>query len=154
MLTPDSLFQICGLLATLGWLCLVSTPLWPRSVLEPGRESLPRLIGAIAIPALIALIYSSVILTHWAGHPGSFNSLDGVMLLFTSRWLVVAGWVHYLAFDLFIGGWELADSRSRRIPHLAMVPILALTFFFGPMGFLAYLAIRAFFKQNKQQVVS
>ncbi len=144
MLTPDILFQLCGLLAALGWLCLVSTPAWPRSL----RESLPRLIGAISIPALIALVYTGVILTHWAGHPGSFNSLDGVMQLFTSRWLVVAGWVHYLAFDLFIGGWELADSRARRIPHLAMVPILALTFFFGPMGLLAYLLLRSFFPKS------
>jgi hypothetical protein len=138
MITPHSLFSFCGTLAMLGWLCLASTPLWPRRL----RESLPRLIGAICIPAIIAAVYTAVILTHWTGHPGSFNSLDGVMQLFTDRWLVTAGWVHYLAFDLFIGGWELADSRERKIPHLLMLPVLVLTFFFGPIGLLIYLSIR------------
>jgi hypothetical protein len=144
MITPDGLFQLCGMLATLGWLCLLLRPLWPKRV----REQLPRFIGAICIPAVIAVVYSSVILTHWAGHPGGFNSLDAVMQLFTSRWLVVAGWVHYLAFDLFIGGWEIADSRQRGIPHLLLVPLLALTFLFGPMGLLAYLLLRSFFRRK------
>jgi Domain of unknown function (DUF4281) len=140
-MTPDALFHICGTLAMLGWLCLLSTPMWPVRY----RETLPRRIGAIAIPASIAAVYTGVIVTHWAGHPGGFNSLDAVMQLFTDRWLVVAGWVHYLAFDLFIGGWELAESRQRRIPHLLLIPFLLLTFFFGPIGFLAFLAVRSFF---------
>ena len=143
-MTPDGLFRVCGMLAMLGWLCLLSTPLWPARY----RETLPRLIGAIVIPALIAVVYSGVILTHWAGHPGGFNSLDAVMLLFTDRWLVVAGWVHYLAFDLFIGGWELADSRQRGVPHLLLIPFLLLTFFFGPIGFLGYLATRTLFRNR------
>jgi hypothetical protein len=144
MITPDGLFRLCGMLASLGWLCLLLTPLWPRRV----RERLPRFIGAICIPAIIAVVYSGVILTHWAGHPGGFNSLDAVMQLFTSRWLVVAGWVHYLAFDLFIGGLEVADSRQRGIPHLAILPLLLLTFFFGPMGLLVYLLLRSFFRKK------
>lgn len=144
MPTPDALFQLCGSLAMLGWLCLLSTPLWPRAV----RERLPRLIGAITIPAIIAAVYTGIIVTHWAGHPGGFNSLDAVMQLFTSRWLVTAGWVHYLAFDLFIGGWELADSRERKIPHLLMIPILLLTFFFGPIGLLIYLLLRIVFSKQ------
>jgi hypothetical protein len=97
------------------------------------------------IPAILAAFYTVLIATHWSAHRGGFNTLDNVMLLFTDRWLVTAGWIHYLAFDLFIGGWELADSRSRRVPHLAMIPLLLLTFFFGPIGLLAYLCLRLFF---------
>ena len=71
------------------------------------------------------------------------------MLLFTDRWLVVAGWVHYLAFDLFTGSWELADSRKRGLPHAVLIPILLLTFLFGPIGSLTYLAVRTVFgKRN------
>jgi hypothetical protein len=139
MIAPDPIFRLCGTLAMLGWFFLVSTPVWPKTL----RERWPRLLGAIWIPAIIAAIYTALIFTHWAGHPGGFNSLDGVMELFTSRWLVLAGWIHYLAFDLFIGGWELEDSRQRGVPHLAMIPILLLTFFFGPIGLLIYLAIRS-----------
>jgi hypothetical protein len=143
-MTPDALFRICGVLAMLGWLGLILTPLWPKRL----RERLPRFVFAICIPRLIAVVYTGVIVTHWAGHPGGFNSLDAVMQLFTSRWLVTAGWVHYLAFDLFLGGWELADSRQREVPHLLMIPILLLTFFFGPIGYLLYLCVRAVFRKK------
>ena len=145
MLTPDQLFSLCGTLAMLGWLGLLLTPLWPAHL----RDRFPRMIFAIAIPAIIGIVYTAIIATHWAGHPGGFNSLNDVMLLFTDRWLVTAGWVHYLAFDLFIGGWELADSRQRGIPHLAVIPCLLLTFFFGPIGLLMYLGIRAIFSKCK-----
>lgn len=142
-MTADGIFQACGLLAMLGWLCLLTTPLWPKN----SREWMPRLVGAMCIPAAIATIYTALIVTHWAGHRGGFNTLDDVMLLFTDRWLVTAGWIHYLAFDLFIGGWELADSRERGVPHLVMVLVFLLTFFFGPMGLLAYLGLRMFFRR-------
>jgi hypothetical protein len=142
-MSADQIFRVCGMLAMIGWLGLVLTPVWPKRL----RERLPRLIFAIGIPAIIAAFYTVSIVTHWAGHPGGFNSLDGVMLLFTDRWLVTAGWIHYLAFDLFIGGWELEDSRRRGVPHLAMVPVLLLTFLFGPMGLLGYLGLRMFWRE-------
>jgi hypothetical protein len=141
-MTADLIFRMCGLLAMVGWICLLMTPLWPRSL----RERWPRMVGGIAIPAVIAAVYLGLILSHWAGRRGGFNSLDDVMLLFTDRWLVTAGWIHYLAFDLFIGGWELEDSRRRGVPHLAMIPLLLLTFFFGPIGLLLYLGLRLFFR--------
>ena len=71
-----------------------------------------------------------------------FSSLDGVASLFANRWLLLAGWTHYLAFDLLVGVWEVHDSRDRRIPHLLVIPCLALTFMFGPAGWLLYQLIR------------
>jgi hypothetical protein len=50
--------------------------------------------------------------------------------------------VHYLAFDLFIGAWEVRDSQRMKIPHLLVVPCLLLTFVFGPVGLLMYLTLR------------
>jgi hypothetical protein len=64
-----------------------------------------------------------------------------VRALFENPWLLLAGWTHYLAFDLFIGGWEVRDAQRRGIPHLLVVPALVLTFLFGPAGLLLYLAI-------------
>jgi hypothetical protein len=56
--------------------------------------------------------------------------------------LLLAGWVHYLAFDLFIGSWQVRDSQQRGIGHLFVIPCLVLTFLFGPAGLLCYLALR------------
>jgi ABA4-like protein len=83
-----------------------------------------------------------------------------LMLLPRARWTstvlpvavpaLLAGWTHYLAFDLFIGGWEVRDAQARGIPHLLVVPALVLTFLFGPAGLLLYLAIRSWRRSGGQ----
>jgi hypothetical protein len=97
------------------------------------------LITGLLVPALLSGFYLVLILTHWGGHKGGFSSLSGVMLLFTDHWLVLAGWVHYLAFDLFIGSWQVRDARSNHVPFVLVLPCLVLTFLFGPIGLLLYL---------------
>ena len=57
--------------------------------------------------------------------------------------MLLAGWIHYLAFDLLIGSWEVRDARELGIPHLFVVPCLFLTFMFGPAGWLLYRGVRA-----------
>ena len=84
-----------------------------------------------------------IIATRFAGSAGGFASLAAVATLFSNPWLLLAGWTHYLAFDLFVGSWEVRDARERGIPHLCVLPCLALTFLFGPAGWLLYLALRA-----------
>ena len=63
--------------------------------------------------------------------------------LFSNPWALLAGWVHYLAFDLLIGTWEVRDSRERGVPHLLVVPCLILTFLLGPAGWLLYMGVRS-----------
>ena len=62
--------------------------------------------------------------------------------LFGRDELLLAGWVHYLAFDLFIGAWESRDSQRLEIPRLVMSPCYLMTFMLGPIGLLFYFAIR------------
>ena len=62
--------------------------------------------------------------------------------LFQKRELLLAGWIHYLAFDLFIGAWETRDAPRNQIPHLVVIPCLVMTFMLGPIGLLFYFAIR------------
>jgi hypothetical protein len=84
------------------------------------------------------------------GRPsGGFNSLSNVMLLFTDRWLVLAGWVHYLAFDLFIGSWQVRDARRNGVPFWLVAPCLVLTFMFGPIGLLLYLFLAGVISRGK-----
>jgi len=72
----------------------------------------------------------------------SFVSLRGVMLFFTVPGAALAGWIHYLVFDLFVGAWQVRDARRRGIPHLAVLPCLLLTLALGPIGLLLYLGLR------------
>lgn len=130
---PDTLFQFSGPLALFGWASLVLAPFAPR---------LTDWIAGLAIPVLLSVGYTVLILVYWSGAPGGYDSLDSVMLLFTSPGIALAGWVHYLAFDLFVGAWEVRVARRERIPHLLVLPCLALTFLFGPVGLVVFLGLR------------
>jgi hypothetical protein len=133
-MTPDQLFSIANALALFAWILLIVLPRhrWISGILAP-----------IAMPALFAAMYVSILVIQWKGSHGGFSSLPAVATLFSQPWLLLAGWVHYLAFDLLVGSWEVRDARERGIPHLVVVPCLALTFLFGPAGWLAYSGLRA-----------
>ena len=94
----------------------------------------------MVIPLLLAVVYTGLIAARWSGHQGGFTSLGAVGELFADPWLLLAGWVHYLAFDLFIGAWEVRDAARARVPHWLVVPCLIATFLVGPMGLLLYFA--------------
>ena len=134
-MTPETLFSIATRAVLPGWLLLIFLPRWRWTA---------RLITAVLLPGLLGLLYLWLIINHWGSNPeGGYNSLAEVSALFSDPWLLLAGWVHYLAFDLFIGAWEVRDAQREKIHHLLVVPCLALTLMFGPLGLLAYLGLRA-----------
>jgi len=69
-------------------------------------------------------------------------SLQSIRALFASDAALVLGWIHYLAFDLFVGLWIARDADAKRFSRLAQAPVLAATFLAGPLGLFAWLAIR------------
>ena len=133
-MTPQRVFSIASTFAMAGWLALILAGRW---------TCVPRILCKFIIPGLIATAYTALILTHWVGHPGGYGSLDEVRQLFTNPWLLTAGWIHYLAFDLFCGAWQVRESQRLGIGHLWTVPCLVITFLFGPMGYLLFLLLRA-----------
>jgi hypothetical protein len=143
-MTPDVLFQAANMVALCGWVLLALAPLAP---VWSDR------IAGFGLPAGLSLLYSGLILAFWAGADGGFDTLAGVQSLLLTPEIALAGWVHYLAFDLFLGGWELRRARRLAIPHVLMVPILALTFLFGPAGFAAFLALAAAWRPHAPQEI-
>ncbi len=133
-MTPDQIFQIANLTALAGWAALLASPLIPK---------LADRIAGMAIPSLLAVLYCGLILAYFGQSDGGFDTLANVMRLFGKPEAVLAGWIHYLAFDLFIGAWEVRTARSEGVPFLLVVPCLVLTFLFGPAGLLTFFAIRA-----------
>ena len=133
-MTFDMIFSAASIVALIGWAGLA---------LLPGRRIVADTITALAIPALLAVAYSGIVAAFFAGAQGGFSSIGAVRQLFQSDALLLAGWLHYLAFDLFVGSWEVRTARAEGIPHLLVLPCLALTFLFGPMGLLAFLIVPA-----------
>ena len=130
---PDAAFQIASAIAASGWILLLASPLMPIWS--------QRLSGQV-IPLLLAVGYCALVLAYWSRGEGGFDSLDNVAALFRSRELLLAGWVHYLAFDLFVGAWEARTARREAIAFVLVIPCLILTFLFGPVGLLLFSAIR------------
>ena len=133
-MTADTLFSLANPLALAGWVLLMLSPLFP---------TVADRIAGYAIPVVLSVGYAAVVLVHWAGAPGGYGTLPNVMALFTSPWIALAGWAHYLAFDLFVGAWQVRQGRATGIPHLLVIPCLILTFLVGPVGLLVFLALRA-----------
>ena len=128
----ETLFSVASAIAAVGWLLLVLVP-----KLRPAQ-----ITAGIIIPLLLSALYLFLIVQNFSGAPGGFGSLADVSLLFSKQELLLAGWNHYLAFDLFIGAWEIRDSQRHQMPHLVMIPCLLMTFMLGPIGLLFYFAIR------------
>lgn len=127
------IFSVASAMAMVGWLVLILAPHW---------RGVPATMAGIVIPALLSLAYLVLIGVWWSRAEGGFGSIDEVRALFRSTPILVAGWLHYLAFDLFVGAWIASQARREGISRLRVAPILVLTFLFGPIGFLAFLAVR------------
>ena len=129
----EQIFSIANTIALISWILLAIAPRWvlTRKIVLSG-----------AIPLLLSVAYLILIFAFFGSSEGGFSSLTGVMKLFTYEWMVLAGWIHYLAFDLFVGVWEVKDAQAKNISHWFVIPCLFLTFMLGPIGFLLYSILR------------
>ncbi len=131
----EMIYSGCSTLAMIGWAALALAPLNRGYIIPFAR----------GVALILAVAYLTQLFTITQDTGGDFFTLAGVSALFTAPGNVMLGWTHYLAFDLFIGSWEVEDSRARGIPHWLVIPCLGLTFMFGPIGLLAYFIIRTFY---------
>ena len=133
-------FSIAGSVSMLGWLLLVASLVAPL----PWRTRL-RLAGGRVVPALLAAGYVAALMAWWSQAPteAGFGSLAAVAALFSVPGLLLAGWIHYLAFDLLVGRWQVDDSGAHGLAGWWLLPCLLLTFLFGPAGWLLYLLVRS-----------
>ena len=136
------LFSIASSMAMLGWLALLCSPWFPKFA---------EWVSGRIIPALLSVVYTALIMVYWASSEGNYNSLDGVMALMSMPEGVLIGWVHFLAFDLFIGAWQARTARAEGIAFWLVIPCFALTFWFGPIGLLLFMTIRLINNMKQSQ---
>lgn len=134
---PRFAFSAGNAIAMLGWLGLLTSLFVPVA-----RDSVRR-ATRLLIPALLGVAYVVLIAEGWSkAAGGGFGSVEQVRALFAVDAALVAGWLHYLAFDLLVGSWTVEDGLTRRINRFALVPCLGLAFLFGPAGLLLFLGLR------------
>jgi Domain of unknown function (DUF4281) len=131
-MSPDLVFSIANAGALACWLALVVLPRWPW---------LTRTLGFGWI-GFLSLAYSVIVALRFFGvDGGGFNSIGQVRALFADDWTLTAGWIHYLAFDLFVGLWIARKLDGHGVHRLIQAPVLLLTFMFGPAGLMTYYAM-------------
>lgn len=145
-MTLDQWFSLANALALPGWVALLLAPLRRRAALTVARS-----IGALLAVGYLAGFLSAL---------GSANglatdyTLHGIAGFFADPRLALVGWVHYLAFDLWVGAWEVEAAERAAMPHLLVIPALILTFLLGPIGLLLFLLARAMHERRNIVVTS
>ena len=109
--------------------------------IKPMRGWADPLCGYI-VPALFALTYLIMLAMKLGGAQGDMGTLQGVQTLFAQPNMLLVAWVHYLAFDMFVGGWISRTGDAEGVSPWLLTPILLLTLFFGPVGFLLFVLLR------------
>lgn len=133
-MTWSEAFQLANLFAATGWAVLI---------LGPRRFAWLAQIPATAIPALLGAAYLVLVSLFFAATEGGYSSLEDVRTLLSSDAILLAGWIHYLAFDLFVGAWIARQCDRAGTSRWIQAPILLATFQFGPAGLVLYFALRA-----------
>ncbi|HMI40502.1 MAG TPA: ABA4-like family protein [Sphingomicrobium sp.] len=143
MIDPETAFSLAGMLAMLGWAGLL------LALFVKQTRPYAWTAAAILIPALLGVAYILLIQEGMrAAEGGGFGSIAEVRILFANDSALAAGWLHYLAFDLFVGSWIAREGLASNVPALLLVPCLALTFLFGPAGLLLFLILRFAFSRR------
>ena len=139
-MTPSQVFSYAGMIVMPMWILMIFLPKWKATKF---------LMNYKVVPLVLAVVYAVYIVKGLLilGGMMDFGSLASVMDLFTEENAVLAGWVHYLAFDLLIGMWMIKQNESVGIHQVLMAPCLLGTFMFGPLGFLLFMTMKTIKQQ-------
>ena len=143
MKSLSNLFKVSSYIAVSGWLVLIALPFW-----QLGHRVILSISVFLLCSVYTYLIFFGRKLDGEHKVKGSFWSLKGVVSLFKSPRIVLAGWIHYLAFDLMVGLYIVTDAARQGISHWMLIPCLLLTLLFGPAGLLAYFILKLIIVQD------
>ncbi len=134
-MNSEQQFQIFNSAILIPWLLMAVAPRWRVTQSVIGNFTFP-LIYAVAYTIYIALFFSK------STSPPDFMTLAGIKQLFAAEAAVLVGWIHYLAFDLFVGSWVFLEAQRKGINHLLILPCLLFCFVLGPVGLVLFFLIK------------
>lgn len=141
----DLIFTISNNYALLMWLILALAPRRAAiltGLFYGGIGMLAATYALIIIPLMTGMIDGG------SGSSPDFTTLAGVQQLLSSPGGATVGWIHYLAFDLFVGLWVARNADKYGFPRWLQLPILLFILMMGPLGLILYLLLR-FTRHNK-----
>lgn len=127
---------------------LLVAPFWLLMIALPGWRVTRRVVASPWIAAPAAVLYLALVLPGLPGVLGAVSSpsLEAIAPMLGTPEGATVAWVHFLAFDLFVGRWVFLDARARGITPWLTSPLLFLTLMLGPAGLLGHLLVRGRFR--------
>ena len=125
------LFNVCNTGILLCWGMLL---FFPKMKLSRSIRTYPW------VPLVISIAYLYFLGAAGGLGEADFSTLEGITGLFKKATpaSAAAGWMHYLAFDFWMGCWIVEHRIKRGIPQWVVIPSLVGTFLLGPIGLIIY----------------
>ena len=136
------------------WLNLGVLPFWLILVFFPQSQICRVFITSIFPFIILSFVYGYLIYVlfmegyDFIGNFELYLGLDAVSNLFTYKAFIILFWTHFLAMNLFCGGWIVKDSQKFGINKILMSFPLLITYFIGPIGLTLYWIIRIFYAKK------
>ena len=136
------------------WLNLGVLPFWIVLIIFPQSQICKVFITSIFPIFIISLAYCYLLyLLFNEGYDFLKNfelylGLSSILDLFSNKSFLILFWSHFLAINLFCGGWIVKDSQKFGINKILLSFPLILTYFIGPIGILVYWFIRIFYSKR------
>lgn len=147
-MNTELLFNVFNTAILLPWILLIFLPKW---------QGTQKMIAWKLPVLIIGVVYLGLLLFDSLGTPEAspidMLSLSSIKAAFARDEVMLIGWIHYLAFDLFVGMWESVDAQKQGVPHYLLVPCLILTLMYGPVGFVLYWVFRQRYASKAKETI-
>tara|TARA_A100001011_G_scaffold146218_1_gene154303 strand:+ start:2409 stop:2840 length:432 start_codon:yes stop_codon:yes gene_type:complete len=122
---------------------------WSLLLFFPKNKLTQKITDYPWVPLVIAFGYIYFLSSSNDIFSVDFSSLSGLTDMFrnSNPRGVAAGWLHYLAFDFWMGCWILRDSQKKGIKHVFIIFPMLCTFMLGPIGIIIYTLVLLFNKK-------
>ena len=136
------------------WINLGVLPFWFILIVFP-QSHLSRIFVTSIFPFFILsgvyvfILYKSYLIGYdFDGNFSLYLGLSELSRLFEDHLYIMIFWTHFIAINLFIGGWIVKDSQRLVINKILIILPLIFTYLIGPLGLLLYWLIRIFYAKN------
>ncbi|MDA9604089.1 ABA4-like family protein [Candidatus Pelagibacter sp.] len=136
------------------WLNLGVLPFWFVLIVFPQSQISKFFITSIFPIFILCLAYIYLLyLAYLDGYDFIQNfklylSFGNIFNLFENQYFLILFWAHFLAMNLFCGGWIVKDSQMFGMNKILVSFPLIITYLIGPVGILLYWIIRIFYSKR------
>ena len=136
------------------WLNFGVLPFWFILIFFP-KSRICKIFTTSIFPIIIfSLIYSYLIYTIFTDdydflkNFSLYLSFANLLNLFENSYFLILFWIHFLALNLFCGGWMVNDYQKFNMPKALIFFPLLITYFVGPLGIFFYWIFKIFYAKK------